>query len=51
MNKQELIEYLKQRDSELRERGFIPTVEFLIEELKEEVEVENNAKIITQSND
>lgn len=37
MNNEKLIEYLSNYDNKRKEEGFVPTVEMLVEELREEV--------------
>lgn len=51
MNKEKFIKVLKGYDIDLKQKGFIPTIELLIERLEAEIEVENYAKSTTVHND
>jgi hypothetical protein len=51
MEKNELITILKEYYVALHEKGYIPTIELLIETLQEEIETETYAKSITVQND
>ncbi len=51
MNKKQIIDFLLERSKKMEENDFIPTLELLIEELEEEVELENQVKAETKNHD